>query len=240
MNEKNIKKEVLEKIESGKISMKPRFFFVFKLVSLMVVSIFVFLISSFLVGFIGFSLIASGKLFLLGFGLRGLLIFFLIFPWTLLMVEIVLILLMEWLIKQFKFGYRSSLSMLVLMIIVVSIGISVIINSTPVHEFLLKRAERRDLPTFFGDYYGNIRKPAPGQDIFRGVVSDVGTSSFVLNQAEDISKGIYNQKYFVVLPSNFSEQVPEFGDTVFVAGRLFPENMIEAFGLQIFNSSDID
>jgi hypothetical protein len=236
---KDIKSFVLDKIQSGKISMRPRVYFVLKVVSLVVVSVLTLLTSSLLVSFIIFSLVNSGKLFLLGFGLHGFLMFFALFPWPLFVVEIILIVLLEWLIKRYQFGYRTSLSRLVFVILLVSVVISAIINITPFHSTLLHRAEQRNLP-FVGDYYRGIRRPPSGQEIFRGVVSDVGTSTFVLNQRGDVGDGGI-QKYIIDVPPNVPRSVfPAVGDTVFVAGKLLPDNDVQAYGFQKFLSPDSD
>ena len=245
MNENNenkdIKSQVLEKIQSGKISMKPHFYFVLQVVALIVVSVMTLLISSLLVSFIVFSLITSGKLFLFGFGARGFLMFFVLFPWPLLIIEIAFIVLLEWLIKKFKFGYRTSLSRLVFVILLVSIVISVIIDITPLHDALLRRAEQRNLPLpLVDDYYRGIRRPSPQQEIFRGTVSGVGTSSFVLSPKGD-DDSTSSQKYVINLPPSVPQAiVPAVGDTVFVAGQLMPDNTVRAYGFQKFSSPDTE
>jgi hypothetical protein len=239
---KDIKSLVLEKIQAGKINMKPRFYFVLKVVSLMAVAVLTLLTSSLLISFIIFSLVTSGKLFLFGFGARGFLMFFVLFPWPLLIIEVVLIVLLEWLIKKFKFGYRSSLSRLVFIILLASIAIGVIIDITPFHSSFLHRAEQSNLPLpVVGDYYRGIRRPPPTQEIFRGVVSDIGTSSFVLSQKADASEGTSSQKYIILLPPGVPQSAfPTVGDTVFVAGRLMPDSTVRAFGFQKFSGPDTD
>lgn len=240
MNQNNdIKNQVLEKIQTGKINMRPRFYFILGVVSLVVVSIVTLLISSLLVSFMIFSLVASGRLFLFGFGLHGFLMFFILFPWPLLIIEIAFIVLLEWLIKKFKFGYRSSLSRLVLVILLASIAISVVIGITPLHSNLQRRAERRNLPLpFVGDFYRGIRRPVPGQEIFRGVVSGVGTSSFMLSSKNDADE-TSNQNYVIILPPGSSHTVvPVVGDMVFVAGKLTSSSTVQAYGFQKFLSPD--
>ena len=243
MNEnenKKLKDSVLEKIETGKINMKPRFYFVAEVTALIVVAILTLLTSSLLVSFIIFSLIASGKLFLLGFGVRGLLTFFVLFPWSLLIVEIIFIILLEWLIKKFKFGYRSSLTRLVFVILLISIALSVVIIITPFHNILQNRAEQRNLP-IIGSYYRGLRRPIPDQEIFRGVVSNVGTSSFVIDQSVDVDDNEASNSYYLIdLPPNVpSSFFPSVGDTVFVAGKLTSYDTVEAYGIQKFSTSDI-
>lgn len=239
---KDIKSLVLEKIQSGKINMRSHFYFVFGVTSLIVVAILILLISSLLMSFIFFSLIGSGKLFLLGFGFRGFMMFLILFPWSLLIIEIVLIVLLEWLIKKFKFGYHSSLSRLVFVILVVSILIGAIIDTTSLHKSVQHRAEQGDLPLpFVGDFYRGIRRPPRGQDIFRGVVSGVGTSSFILSQRSDYMENVDEHRYVIILPPGTSNVlVPNVGDTVFVAGMLLPGNEVQAYGFQKFSSSDTE
>lgn len=236
----NIKNLVLEKIQTGKISMRPRFYFMLKVVALIFISVLTLLTSSLLVSFIIFSLVSSGKLFLFGFGLHGFLMFFLLFPWPLLLIEIALILLLEWLIKKFKFGYRTSLSRLVFVILLISIAISVMIVVTPFHKGLQHRAEKRGLP-FVGDYYRGIRRPLPSEEIFRGTVSSVGTSSFLLNQIIDVGDGTSSKIYVVTMPFRVPKNVmPEVGDTMFVAGHLLPDNIVQTYGFKKFSTSDSD
>lgn len=239
MNEnKDIKSLVLEKIQSGKINMRPRFYFVLKVAILILVAVLTLLVSSLLVSFIIFSLMASGMLFLFGFGLRGFLMFFLLFPWPLFVLEVVFIILLEWLVKRFKFGYRLSFSRLLLVILSLSVVIGVIIDITPLHRDFQHRAEQRNLP-LVGDFYREIRRPQPNQEIFRGVVSDAGTSSFVLNHKND-GAGSSSQKYFVILPPDVPGfVVPSNGDVVFVAGKLMPDGTaISAYGFQKFSAPD--
>jgi len=241
MNEnenKNIRSQVLEKITSGKINMTPRFYFVLKIVALVVVVLLTLMVSSLLISFIIFSLMASGRLVLLGFGARGFLNFFLLFPWLLLVVEILLLIALERLLKHFRLGYRSSFSTLIAVILCMSLVISVVINSTSFHRMLQDRAEKSGLP-LVGDYYRGLRRSQPNEEIFRGVVSDVSTSSFVLNPQLDSDDAVI-PKYIVFLPAgSASSSLPLAGDTVFVAGQLRAGNTIQAYGLQKLSNSSV-
>jgi hypothetical protein len=240
MNEnKNIKSSVLEKIQTGKINMRPRSYFLLEVASLMFVAFLTLITSSLLISFIIFSLVSSGKLFLFGFGARGFLMFFSVFPWPMLIVEIALIVLLEWLIKKFKFGYRSSLSRLVFFILLVSIAIGTIIDISPLHNVLQRKAERRSLP-IVGSFYRGIRRPPPGQEIFRGTVSDVGTSSFVLRQDYG-ETGTSTKEYVIILPPGTSRTtILTIGDMVFVAGRLMFDDTVHAYGFQKFLPSSVE
>ena len=237
MNEnenKNIKDQVILKIRAGEISMKPKLYFWILAIALIVMSILTFLTSCLLISFIIFSLVASGKVLLLGFGIKGFLLFFLLFPWHLLIIEIIFILILEWLIKKFRFGYRSSLSKLVFVILLISIIVSILINITPLHQDFERRAQQKELP-LVGDYYREIRYSTPQKEIFVGIVSGVGTSSFILTQVIDSGESTSSQSYVIHLPPNFSKQsLPYEGDKVFVAGQLMQEKSVNAYGFQKF------
>jgi hypothetical protein len=237
MNEYNkIKAEVLSEIKTGKINMRPRFYFGLKLVALILVAFVVLLISSFLVSFIIFSIIESGRMFVLGFGFRGVCIFFVLFPWLLLLIEILLIVLLEWLIKQFKFGYLMSLTTLSLIILCLSIAISIIIGSTPIHPALLRRAEQKSLPVF-GNFYRGIHRPPPQNGFIRGTISAIGTSSFTMIQTMDADCGSTTaQITSVILPTPQAIAGLLVGDTVLVVGQQFQDHLIRAFGIQKLSS----
>ena len=77
-------------------------------------------ISVFLFNFILFTVAASGRSLLLQFGSRGVLFFLLYFPWWLLALDIALMLVLERLLRQFKFAYRFP-SLYVIVAVVVFI-----------------------------------------------------------------------------------------------------------------------
>jgi hypothetical protein len=225
-NEYNkIKDRVLQKIQSGEVSMRPRFHFMLQLVALVLVVFFILMTSSLLISYVIFSLVESGRLVLLGFGFRGILTFFTSLPWMLILIEIVLIVLLEYLLKQFKLGYRSSFSTLFLVILCMSVAISLIIDSTSLHHTLQGRAEKGGLP-FVREYYRGIIRTLPNEEIFRGTAMVVGTSTFVLDSTTD------GEKYLVALPPGLSLGLPEQGQMVFVAGILLPNNVVQAYGFQ--------
>ena len=228
---KNIKTHVLDRINGGKVSMRPRFYFVIKLFSLMAVALITLITSSFLVSFIIFSIVQSGRLFLLGFGFKGAAIFFIMFPWTVLLVEILLLILLQWQIRQFRFGYRSSYATLLLIILCSSIGLSLLIEITPVHPIMMRNAERKNLP-FVGDFYRDIHRPLPQQGLFKGVVSSIGTSSFILTKISDKDKDDIQEQANVILPNYASTTHFVIGDTVLIVGEEMPGSGIRAFGIQ--------
>lgn len=233
MNENNnIKAQVLDQIKTGKINMRPRFYFILQVVTLMVVAFIILLISSFLVSFIIFSIVESGRMFMLGFGFRGFFMFFLAFPWFILLIEVILIAILEQLLKHFKFGYRTSLAVLVLIIFCASIGLSIIIEYTPIHPTLLRSAEHKTLP-FFGGFYRSIHRPSSADGFIRGSIFSIGTSSFLMIQVGDSDDGSTSaQTTNIILPNAKAISGLSVGDMVLVVGEQFRDHQIHAFGIQ--------
>jgi hypothetical protein len=82
--------EILQKIKSDDVKMRPRVYFTIKLIILAIISIITLITTVFLFSFVLFSVRASGEMLLLGFGYRGVVIFLSLFPWKTLFLEIVL------------------------------------------------------------------------------------------------------------------------------------------------------
>src|SRR3954470_23687445 len=106
--QKNSIENILEKIKKNELAIKPKTYFRLKLVALVLVSVLTFIISIFLFSFILFTLRASGHAALIGFGPSGSHVFLALFPWKLLLFDIVLLLIVGWLVRSFRFGYKSS------------------------------------------------------------------------------------------------------------------------------------
>src|SRR5450631_2060080 len=97
--ESNIQQAVFDKIRAGKVSMRPRAYFVARIILLAGLSVAVLALAMFVLSFALFSVHESGEQFLLGFGLRGVLTFFSLFPWWSLLCTVLLILLIDHLLR---------------------------------------------------------------------------------------------------------------------------------------------
>jgi len=223
-----IQENVLDKIRSSEVNMRPKFYHNLKVVLLVVVVFAILIISSLLFSFIIFTVKVSGHLFLIGFGERGLVAFFLLFPWKYLLVDILLIIALEWTLKQFRFGYRSPLAYLLAGIFIITVLAGILINALHLHEALLNQADKRDLP-FMGDEYEHLRRPPPEQGVVTGVVEDASGTSFTLQSAGMF--GTSTMLWEVVLPPGVTIGSLDRGDEVLVAGDV-QGNMIKAYGLK--------
>jgi hypothetical protein len=172
----NIEKNVLEKIQSGEVKMHSKTFFALKVALLVIVALLVLVTSALLVSFMIFSLRVSGRLFLLGFGGRGFVAFFVTFPWFILLADILFVVLFERLLNHFKFAYRTPLVYTIgasaLIIILAGFGL----DKISIHETLFQEAVGHRLGPV-GGLYTDVRLPPRQEGVFRGIVTSAATTT---------------------------------------------------------------
>jgi hypothetical protein len=228
--QKDIKNSVLSRIESGEIKMKPKTFFVLKVVSLSFIIVATSLISILLISYILFSIRVGGHILLLGFGVKGLYKFLLIFPWLLLILDIALLLFLDFLLKRFKFGYHSPIINLFLATFVVITAFGSIVSFSRIHTTFLNKAEHNQLPSPFLGFYSGVRKSHAEEGIFRGLVASESTSTFIIIH-NDYDDGPGDQ--ITVIEPNGADirQFIAKGDEVFIAGEMI-NGQIYAYGIR--------
>jgi hypothetical protein len=225
--EKNsqIANEVLEKIKSGKIKMRPKFYFVLKTI-LIVAAVFVLaILIIFLISFIKFHMRASGIWYLPDFGFRGWGTYLGLLPWFLILAGLILILILEILAKRFSFVWkRPVVYSLLAIVLIVAIG-GFIVEKTPLHPTLLLKARQQKLP-FAGPMYRGFGMPML-HDVQRGVVEETLENGFKIRTFDD-------RLLTVILKEEtqfpFGKEI-EKGDTIVVMGRR-EDDTIRAFGIR--------
>jgi hypothetical protein len=77
-------------------------------------------------------------------------------------MDVAFLVLLEYLLKQFSFGYRSPVvyTALIALVVVVSLGFA-IDRATDINDHVLERADENDLPFPFGDFYEHAHRPLP-------------------------------------------------------------------------------
>jgi hypothetical protein len=160
-NDKNLQERLLSKIRSGELTMRPRAYFVLKVAALVVVALCALVASVFICNFIFFTLRLNGQESLLARP-GGLLLFLRFFPWELLLLDILCILVLERLLKHFSFGWRSPVLYLALALLalVVSAGFA-LDRGTRFNDEFLNRADHDVLPPPFGELYEYAHRPLP-------------------------------------------------------------------------------
>ncbi len=230
LGQKNIKDLILKKIQAGEISMKSKYYFTLKVSVLVFVVLVTILTSALLISYTFFSLEMGGHMALLDFGGRGLYNFFLVFPWLLLLVNVLLLLFLDFLLKRFRFGYRSPIIYLFLGTLGAITVLGYLINFTSLHGDLLKRAEEKNLP-IAGGFYDHIRVSDYQKGFFRGTIVSIDGNTFVM---EHPPFDKYNPKGHTKVIAPINAKIPELyvaGDEVFVAGDLVNGD-VHAYGLR--------
>ncbi len=225
----NIKEKILKKIETGEVAMRPKAFFMLKVFLLLFIVLLTFIASILLVSYLLFSISVGGGIFLLGFGTKGFYEFILVFPWILLLINIGLLVILDLLLKRFKFGYNRPILYLFLISLVAITLFGFLINFTPFHSKLMHRAEGKRLP-MFGGFYSGLRGSHKGQGIFRGIVASTSVDTFTLKRNDyDIDLDDFPIK--VLTPPGMKVlSLLQVGDQVFIAGDLI-NGEIHAYGI---------
>ena len=230
-------KKVLDKIRAHQVTMRPRLYFTLKSIALAVVAILTLLLTVSIGSFILFTIRTSYETSLLGFGPSGLLLFLELFPWSLLVLDIASIVLLEWMLRKFRFGYRSPLLYLLFVILVIILSASSVIDTDRVSDTVLRGAHDIGLP-IVGDFYDRGRRPpSPGSGACPCVV--VAINGNVLTMQENIPNELPKQ-VTVVLPPGAATSSIHVGDSLFIAGT-FDQGILHAFGTRPMDGdNDID
>ncbi|KND47087.1 MAG: hypothetical protein AB199_01505 [Parcubacteria bacterium C7867-004] len=223
---------VLERIRSGEITMRPGSFFIAKVLFTLVVSLLVLLLSIWLASFISFDLRITGHESLLGFGSRGLALFFSIFPWGLATLDLILIALLVWMLQHFRFVYRTPLLFIIAILIVFGTASGLLFDrETGFHDDRFEEAEAGELPIPIQELYENVLPTAPeDQGIYRGYVTGIVSGAFLMTY-DDNDHDEDDGTWIVMGPSGFDTSALRIGDKVYVAGDRDGKT-IEAYGVR--------
>ena len=158
----NIKENILEKIRAGKLRMRPRWHFMLRVAATVLVALAVLVISVLIFNALIFTVRVHRHFELLGQGPGGYGLFLLRFPWWLLIVDIGLVLLLEWMLRAFRFAYRIPTLYLLAALAVLTIVMGGIVEErTPFNQHLRDRARRHHLPPPINDFYNQPDMPRP-------------------------------------------------------------------------------
>ena len=224
---------LLKKIIAEDVKMRPKAFFTLKVIALAVVSVLTLVTTVLLFSFVLFSVRASGEMLLLGFGWRGLLIFLTLFPWTTLLIEILLIAALEWLLRQFKFGYRSPVAFLTMAILLLTVALSLFVErGTTLHESLLYQSDKDTLP-IIGTFYKEIRQHPDSRELCRCVITDVGNTTITV-VADDRDFYATSSHHVVLLPAGIATSSLGRGDRVLIIEENYGDDnkQIRAFRMK--------
>jgi hypothetical protein len=235
----NIKDAILAKIHSKELLMHPKYYFGLRVAGLAVVSVLMLLISVFILNFLLFSIRINSEDVFLNFGPRGWGAFLHFFPWDLLAIDAILMLILLGLLRQFRFGYKSPLIYLLLGIALLTFGAGFVIDrTTGINEHFLRQADAGGLPGPIGDFYGHARSmPGPGQGVCRCTILYINGHMLGVSDIRQPST-----TFTIMLPQDDERATTsglQAGDTIFIAGEKVPDG-IRAFGIRkIYLERDI-
>lgn len=221
----DFKNNILERIKTGELDMKPHWHFVLKTVLFVLGTIIVALLAVYLLSFLFFSLHQTGVWFTPSFGFVGLSYFVMSSPWILISFTLVFLLLLYLLVSRYSFSYKRPLVFSMIGVTVFALLGSLLIQQTPMHRNIQNFAERHNLPGV-APVYRSLAGERP-KGLVLGTVIEVTDSGFVIES----DKG----EMIRVEISSATRQKPgsvyEVGDTVFVFGKL-ENGVIEAVGVR--------
>lgn len=230
LKETNLAKQILSKIEKRQVGMKPKIYFILRLILIASAVLFAVLFSLYLTSFIIFSLQANGVWLLPGFGFGVLGIFLKSLPWLLILVALILIIVLELLVKHFSFTYRRPILYSVLAIIVFVVLGGFVVAHTGLHSNLFWKAQEGRLPVA-GGFYRGFGAPKI-EDVYQGIISEITDGAV---QLETI-----NGELLTVVTSTVrfpSEMDIKEGSGVLIIGRR-TDGTIEAMGIRRLNEKD--
>jgi len=228
MNQKSLKsigENVINKIKSGEIKMKPRIYFILRTVFWVSGVLLSFLFIIYLISFIVFSLRASGVWFLPRFGLPAAGIFLKSLPWLLIVLALISIAALEIFTKHFTFVYRRPILYSLLGIILIVLAVGLFVGRTSFHPNLFWNMRDRPfsgVAPFYRDY------GAPRfNNIHYGVVSEITENGFKIDTARGENIEI------IIKSKNPLQQLSdiEVGDTIIAIGDR-SDHVVNAFDVR--------
>jgi hypothetical protein len=225
---------ILEKIKKNELTMRPRTYFTLKLVALVLLVVAICIVSIFLSSFILFTLRASGHASLIGFGLSGWEVFLILFPWKLFLFDIILIILLEWLLRSFRFGYKVPALYLLFGVVVLMTITGIIVDHLRLHDDLMRLAGQHRIPSQFGKIYDQARRPPPppyGWGILRATVTAINPDNTIQVDFDDPRKATTTSLTVLIQSQSFLNML-SIGDKVFIGGKIVNDH-IEAQNLRI-------
>lgn len=224
----NLKDKLLKEIQSGNVVMTPRIHFTLQWAALVAIVAAVLCTTIFIFNFIFFSIRISGNDVLLGFGPEGVRAFARFFPWHLLVLDIGLIVLLQWLVRQFRFGYKTPVLYLLGVLVFGAFAFGFALDrATPFNDRL--HEGRRHLPPPVRDFFEGARKSPPrGSGICRCTILAIEGNMLIVEDARNATSTLR-----VLLPDNDHRATTTdlaVGDIVFIAGEE-EDGVIEAFGV---------
>ncbi len=223
----HIKDRILKDITSGDVVMTPRSHFTLKLAALAAVALVGFVVSIYAFSILYFSIRVGHIASLLSFGPSGLTIFLRFFPWKVLLLDVGLVLLLLWLVRHFKIGYRTPVLYGLAGLLFAAALLGFVLDKTTINE-RLERSGR--LPTVAAQFFERVHRPLPpGSGICRCTILSVDGNTLTVAEGRGTTRTL---QVMVRSDARYATTTGlAVGDIVFIAG-VERDGVIQAFGIR--------
>jgi hypothetical protein len=174
----NFKQNILSKIKTGEVDMKPRWHFVLKSLLFILGIITVTLVAVYLLSFILFALRQNGVGFAPLYGFRGISIFIMSSPWLLIASTGAFISILYILISRYSFSYQKPLVYSMIGVVLLALLSSLLIQQTGMHRHLQQFSERNNVPVFTPLYKG-VDRDHP-ENVTVGTITEMTDEGFII------------------------------------------------------------
>jgi hypothetical protein len=206
----SFKEDILNKIKSEKVKMKPKLYFIVRPILFVFCLIMIVVFSIYFLSFLFFIFKINDGWALTSFGLRGVLALLMSLPWGIISFILLLMVVLETLLFRFSSVYRKPVlySFLVLLVLISVISLAVGLTSFHDNMFL-----NRKLP-WMGLYEGYER--IDFRNIHCGKVLGITDNGFVIEYMDDPAC----MEVKVIVPQEFAKHKElKIGDIVILAGE---------------------
>ncbi len=220
---------VLEKIRTDSVEMRSKAHYHFRVALAVFLAVVILGISIFLFNFMLFTVAASGRSLLLQFGYRGVLFFLLYFPWWLLAADIFLMLVLERMLRRFKFAYRLPGLYVLVSVLLFILAAGYVLDTADSNHRLVPGAGTNGRVQEGGFLSGVRQAPHVEQGVCRCTVLAVGQGELSVVDDAAVASG----PILVLLPAGNPHVRAEGlmpGDRVYIAGDIH-DGVLHAFGL---------
>jgi hypothetical protein len=231
----DIHNDVMRRIREGEASMRPRWHFILLSTLAALGAVIAFLAIVFVSSLLIFFLRESGALYLPGFGGRGWWDLLRSLPFSILILILLFVLVLEVLVRRYSFVYKKPLLASVLAILaLIAVG-SIALAQTPLHGQLVTLARHGYLPPPLNALY----KPPFGmhpEDVYPGTIVAVVERGVI------IAERGYGTTTVYISPRTRLPEGQNFiiGDRVVIIGDQAASGTIEAYGIRPMRPEPFD
>jgi hypothetical protein len=223
---KVVGEQVMESIASGKVRMRPRWYFILRDMLGIIAVVIVLLIGVYLASFAIFVLRQSNAAFVSLFGLAGWYALFTSLPLVLIILSAIFIIALAILGRRYPFGYQWPFLYSILAALFLIVGVSFLFVQSTTYDQLFSITPISPQIPFLGTYYPGLGILQSAQ-IHRGEIVSLTGNGFILDANDGQVNTIIVTPATKLPPTAFQP-----GDMVVVFGNASPTGTVIAAGVQ--------